>query len=474
MKQAMASGGRVRAGATPAAAPAWGLAGVRAFATPVPEAAERRAPPAGFSFARLSIQPKLEVGEPGDALEKEADQVADRVMRMPDPRAVGGVLQRKCAGCEEEGKQVQREAVGGAVGGMAAPPIVHDVLGTPGRPLDRATRAFMEPRFGHDFGGVRVHDDARADASARALSAVAYTVGRDLVFQEGALAPGTADGDRLLAHELAHVVQQSQGAAPDAVRRAVKITPARFMPTNDASPSMAVTPFIPGKWFIEMTLDAPGFALDAAVDVACGGGSAAGYEVGIVQVETSESSRATYFGLSPADGSLVASKSQVRKPAGPCQDARPGGAFWTAGAKSEISLKPPACGASVGLPSFEDRPAESYPGWLKNSLTQKPNYVRDVTMSMSFTDALAVKTPAGNVSVLRWLTWGVDWAGTFKSDASGSVPGPTNGSSIWAFGENAQRPGEIPLNFVAPATTCVEIAAAATSTDYVVETNASY
>jgi len=87
--------------------------------------------------------------------------------------------------------------------------VVHEVLRSPGRPLDRGTRARMEPRFGHDFSGVRVHTDARAAESARAVNALAYTVGPDIVFGAGRYMPSSTAGGRLLAHELAHVVQQS-------------------------------------------------------------------------------------------------------------------------------------------------------------------------------------------------------------------------------------------------------------------------
>lgn len=88
------------------------------------------------------------------------------------------------------------------------PPIVHEVLHSSGQPLDPATRAFFEPRFGHDFSQVRVHSDVRAAESARAVNALAYTVGRDVVFGTGQYAPQIGDGKRLLAHELAHVLQQ--------------------------------------------------------------------------------------------------------------------------------------------------------------------------------------------------------------------------------------------------------------------------
>jgi outer membrane protein OmpA-like peptidoglycan-associated protein len=89
-----------------------------------------------------------------------------------------------------------------------APPIVHDVLRSPGQPLDDRTRAFMEPRFGHDFSGVRVHTDADAADSARAVRALAYTVGQNVVFGAGQYAPATPAGRNLMAHELTHVVQQ--------------------------------------------------------------------------------------------------------------------------------------------------------------------------------------------------------------------------------------------------------------------------
>ncbi len=90
-----------------------------------------------------------------------------------------------------------------------APPAVHDVLTAPGQPLDRATRAYFEPRFGYDFGKVRIHADAAASDSARSVDALAYTVGSDIVFRTGRFDPQSAAGRRLLAHELTHVIQQN-------------------------------------------------------------------------------------------------------------------------------------------------------------------------------------------------------------------------------------------------------------------------
>ncbi|MDR4484432.1 MAG: DUF4157 domain-containing protein [Nitrospirales bacterium] len=98
---------------------------------------------------------------------------------------------------------------GGSRGAGDVPPIVHDVLRSPGQPLDVPIRAFFEPHFGHDFSQVRVHTDARAVESARMVDALAYTVGRNVVFGAGQYVPGTNAGQKLLAHELTHVVQQS-------------------------------------------------------------------------------------------------------------------------------------------------------------------------------------------------------------------------------------------------------------------------
>jgi hypothetical protein len=100
--------------------------------------------------------------------------------------------------------------------GSEVPPIVHEVLRSTGRPLDLTTRAFMELRFGHNFRNVRIHTDAVAAKSARAVNARAYTVGNDLVFGSHQFAPGTIAGRKLLAHELSHVIQQTPGLARDA------------------------------------------------------------------------------------------------------------------------------------------------------------------------------------------------------------------------------------------------------------------
>jgi hypothetical protein len=133
------------------------------------------------------------------------------------------VLQRKCAcgnqaggggectECQKKNHELQRKVAGPETTSAqheAIPPIVNEVLDSSGQPLDAATRSFMEPRFGHDFSGVRVHTDSRAAESAEAVNAQAYTVGKDVVFAPGQYRPGTESGHAVLAHELSHVVQQ--------------------------------------------------------------------------------------------------------------------------------------------------------------------------------------------------------------------------------------------------------------------------
>ena len=138
------------------------------------------------------------------------------------------LLQRKCAcggtagpageceSCREKRLAAERDARNQDQAIPALPPIVRDVVSESGQPLDAQTRGFMEPRFGHDFGHVRVHNDAKAADSARAVNALAYTVGRNVVFGANEFAPTTRQGCELLAHELAHTVQQrgATGEAP--------------------------------------------------------------------------------------------------------------------------------------------------------------------------------------------------------------------------------------------------------------------
>ncbi|WP_315720656.1 MULTISPECIES: DUF4157 domain-containing protein [unclassified Bradyrhizobium] len=166
------------------------------------------------------LQARLEIGAVDDPAEREAEAVARAIGGGPASSAQIGAakrapaLQRQCecggtcSSCKED--KLRRQATQGGNDAQAgvAPPIVHEVLRGPGQPLDRPARTAMEGRFGRSFAAVRIHTDARAAASARAVGAQAYTVGHNVVFGAGRYAPHSSAGQRLLAHELTHVVQQ--------------------------------------------------------------------------------------------------------------------------------------------------------------------------------------------------------------------------------------------------------------------------
>ncbi len=196
--------------------------------------------------AEAPAQAKLKVSAPDDAYEREADHVAEQVMSMPGHDGAGvaraaagpdiqrlsspgedetraplhimtkGLYGQSCDSApsgeeeeEEEGPGVMRKATPGEPG-RAAGDIRHQLSRSRGggRPLSAPTLAFMETRFGHDFGDVRVHTDGDAAQMTKDLHAEAFTTGRDIYFRPGTYAPETSAGKRLLAHELTHVVQQ--------------------------------------------------------------------------------------------------------------------------------------------------------------------------------------------------------------------------------------------------------------------------
>lgn len=144
------------------------------------------------------LQRKLTIDSSNDPLEREADKVADQVIKMPTHSNVGNIplyIQRVTS---QFPHQID-----------SAPSSVERVISSSGRPLNPALRQDMESRFGHDFSRVQVHTDTWAAESASAVNAQAYTVGRDVVFGSGQYAPETHAGKSLLAHELTHVVQQT-------------------------------------------------------------------------------------------------------------------------------------------------------------------------------------------------------------------------------------------------------------------------
>ncbi|MEQ9364292.1 MAG: DUF4157 domain-containing protein [Leptospirales bacterium] len=215
--------------------------------------------------AGYGVQAKLKVSQPGDPLEQEADQMAERVVSGPpagafvgsrasagvqrqsedegDSDAAGGgesaeaeqddettavsaklmrpgSVVHRAASRDSRDKEQDEEKIdslsakpspGGAVPGPVAAPIAAQIRGVQnsgGRPLSRGVRRAMEPHFRRSLAGVRVHTDAGAVRTASAIKARAYTLGRDVVFNQGEFQPETIQGRRLLAHELTHVVQQ--------------------------------------------------------------------------------------------------------------------------------------------------------------------------------------------------------------------------------------------------------------------------
>ena len=158
----------------------------------------------------------------------------------------GGLLQRKCAcggtsgldrqcvECRKKQRLSPQRRSASQAEPSTVPPIVHDVLRSPGQPLDTDARAFMEPRFGHDFGQVRVHTDAKAAESARAINALAYTVGGDIVFGSGQYRPSTEWRQRLLAHEVTHVLQQRNIASGSAISPTLQMDPAEDASEKEA------------------------------------------------------------------------------------------------------------------------------------------------------------------------------------------------------------------------------------------------
>ena len=155
-----------------------------------------------------AIQPKRTVGAVNDPLEAQADRMADHVLHAP----------------EASGSRGARSLNSPAPGGEER-----------GQPLDAGSRAFFEPRFGFDFSHVRIFSDETAAESARSIGALAFTSGSHIAFAGGRYQPGTGEGRRLLAHELTHVVQQSQ--APAATPAIQRDTPGQTPPAQQPGPA---------------------------------------------------------------------------------------------------------------------------------------------------------------------------------------------------------------------------------------------
>lgn len=193
------------------------------------------APAPRFDWARFAVRPppiqrKATISSPGDPYEREADEVADSVMRTAEPGSSDSApvsIQRKCAACKDEESttiQTKRAPSAGAGAGLDTGAAVR-AAERGGQPLPASLRAWFEPRFGRDLGGVRVHTDSEAADGARAVRARAYTIGSDIVFGSGEYAPSTVEGRRLLAHELTHTIQQRalpSGGGPGSIHRLIQ------------------------------------------------------------------------------------------------------------------------------------------------------------------------------------------------------------------------------------------------------------
>lgn len=194
--------------------------------------AQGSVPWAGRSVDVPRVQAKLEVGPANDPFEREADAVADRIMRMPTspPEGTEGVkpavsvmrageagtqdgqqVRRPCDECEERKEQLRRDTEPGAhpTVGSGFEMELDELRRRRGEPLPEDTQQFMETRFGHSFANVRVHAGSSAAALAKNVRAKAFTVGSDVVFGRGEYQPHTNAGQRLLAHELVHTLQQA-------------------------------------------------------------------------------------------------------------------------------------------------------------------------------------------------------------------------------------------------------------------------
>jgi hypothetical protein len=195
---------------------------------------------------------KTAIGSVDDPVEHEADRIADQVMRMSAPgtktAVVPGQVRRIADPKEGEPQLHAAQPRTPEISAGNSPPIADEMLSSPGQPLDASTRAFFEPRFGYDLSSVRLHTDDHAATVARSINALAYTAGSTIGFAAGQYQPSTHRGQRLLAHELAHVMQQSgDNTLPLTIRRQGAAAPQQgttsaTAPTWTPTVNMAIKP----------------------------------------------------------------------------------------------------------------------------------------------------------------------------------------------------------------------------------------
>ncbi|MCB1928970.1 MAG: DUF4157 domain-containing protein [Rhodocyclaceae bacterium] len=177
----------------------------------------------------VPVQPKLRVSQPGDSYEWDADRLAEQVMRksadcqpLPVTALRSGVTRSYAHSDEDENSTARVQLKPGPRGEAAPAHVTRSALASAtvgGRELNHQVRGFFEPRFGHNLSRVRIHTGNVSNQLAQRLNARAFTHGSDIVFGSGQYQPGTSEGKRLLAHELAHVLQQSNGQGGELVAR---------------------------------------------------------------------------------------------------------------------------------------------------------------------------------------------------------------------------------------------------------------
>lgn len=394
------------------------------------------------------------------SIQNTTPTTADLVQRKTCTCGRSVMTGRECADCRKKRLTSQRWSANQAEP-SAVPPIVYEVLGSPGQPLDVTARSFMEPRFGHDFSQVRVHTDAKAAESARAVNALAYTVGRDVVFGAGQYAPQTADGQRLITHELTHVVQQGErqdtssslviAAENGSSEREAEAVARQVLRYGPVSAARAATPMMQrgrsGRTVSAATIppviyrqsqpiiqrrvsfnvidwsatklgpptlqngadprfiDVPPtgqISISALVEV---NGAAtdpcADHEIGTTQTAWVAWTAAHYQGRNPGDGRI-----NVRhRPPMPMRDPGPSGSIWYDLANVR---KPGSCGDSVGIFHI-DSPWHSIPKMRNNSaVAGNPlNFLRSYTRGLHLVTYLTARDPGGAFlrEPLRFVYW---------------------------------------------------------------------
>ena len=372
--------------------------------------------------------------------------------------AVNSILRLKRTIGSQASQMVQRACVSRGTCSAeqaAAPPIVHEVLQSPGQPLDPATRAFMEPRLGRDLSRVRVHTDGRAAASAQAVNALAYTVGRHLVFGCGQYAPHAGPGRRLLAHELAHAVQQdtvqrsvgplSIGAPGDRLEREADAASLRSSTVGGLSvtPEAVTLRRMPAVGFVVRSLNRQRGQLDNPMEDGAGGVSfplsfavtsplvaraevevtgaagdpCASFEVGWLQTVVTQWLHVYYWGRHAGDGSTIL-RFTVSVP---IRDGDPA-TFWY---DPSGNGRPAGCGSNVPV-RMDDYPTIFMLAKARqNSSTGQLNYLTGIRRGISFVTTL-VAMSATQTHPLRHFHWNYQMSIDFR-------PNYASLTAVWPF-----------------------------------------